>query len=145
MTGQLLTVQAKYLEIRKIKGGKVSPELIPATAGRQAMAGYMLRRIAVMRHDEEAARDALRQHEKRRKKEKDLEEKPLAAFRKQSRVILFETVFAEAGTATADRKQAGLNRTYCYEVLEYWQATGLIKGYAEQRKGKKITGVSVTV
>lgn len=145
MTGQLLTVQAKYLEIRKVKGGNVSPELIPATAGRQAMAGYMLRRIAVMRHDEEAARDALRQYNKRRKKETDLEAKPLAAFRKQSRVILFDTIFTEAGTATADRKQAGLNRAYCYEVLEYWQATGLIKGYAEQRKGKKITGFSVTV
>ena len=145
MTGQLLTVQARYLDIRKVKAGLISPEVIPATAGRQAMAGYMLRRIAVMRHDEEAARDALRQHEKRRKKETDLEAKPLAAFRKQSRVILFDTIFAEAGTVTTDRKQAGLNRAYCYEVLEYWQAAGLIKGYAEQRKGKKITGFSVTV
>lgn len=143
MTGQLLTVQAKYLDIRKIKAGLVSPEVIPATAGRQAMTGYMLRRIAIMRHDEEAARDALRQYDKRRKKEPELEAKPLAAFRKQSRVILFDTIFTEAGTATADRKQAGLNRAYCYEVLEYWQATGLIKGYTEQKKGKKITGFSV--
>ena len=145
MTGQLLTVQAKYLEIRKVKGGNVSPELIPATAGRQAMAGYMLRRIAVMRHDEEAARDALRQYDKRRKKETDLEAKPLAAFRKQSRVVLFETLFTEAGTVTTDRHRMKDNRDYCFDVLAYWQTTGLIKGYAEQRKGKKITGFSVTV
>lgn len=145
MTGQLLTVQAKYLEIRKVKGGNVSPELIPATAGRQAMAGYMLRRIAVMRHDEEAARDALRQYDKRRKKETDLEAKPLAAFRKQSRVVLFDTIFAEAGTTSDNRAQIKDNRDYCFSVLEYWQAAGLIKGYAEQRKGKKITGFSVTV
>lgn len=145
MTGQLLTVQAKYLEIRKVKGGNVSPELIPATAGRQAMAGYMLRRIAVMRHDEEAARDALRQYDKRRKKETDLEAKPLAAFRKQSRVILFDTIFTEAGTTSDNRAQVKDNRDYCFSVLEYWQAAGLIKGYAEQRKGKKITGFSVTV
>lgn len=145
MTGQLLTVQAKYLEIRKVKGGNVSPELIPATAGRQAMAGYMLRRIAVMRHDEEAARDALRQYDKRRKKETDLEAKPLAAFRKQSRVILFDTIFAEAGTTSDNRAQIKDNRDYCFSVLEYWKAAGLIKGYAEQRKGKKITGFSVTV
>lgn len=145
MTGQLLTVQAKYLEIRKVKGGKVSTELIPATAGRQAMAGYMLRRIAVMRHDEEAARDALRQYDKRRKKETDLEAKPLAAFRKQSRVVLFDTIFTEAGTTSDNRAQIKDNRDYCFSVLEYWQAAGLIKGYAEQRKGKKITGFSVTV
>lgn len=145
MTGQLLTVQARYLDIRKVKAGLVSPEVIPATAGRQAMTGYMLRRIAIMRHDEEAARDALRQYEKRRKKETDLEAKPLAAFRKQSRVILFDTIFAEAGTVTTDRHQQKDNRDYCFSVLEYWQAAGLIKGYAEQRKGKKITGFSVTV
>ena len=145
MTGQLLTVQAKYLDIRKVKAGLVSPEVIPATAGRQAMTGYMLRRIAIMRHDEEAARDALRQYDKRRKKETDLEAKPLAAFRKQSRVILFDTIFAEAGTTTDSRTQTMENRNFCFDVLEYWQATGLIKGYAEQRKGKKITGFSVTV
>ena len=145
MTGQLLTVQARYLDIRKVKAGLVSPEVIPATAGRQAMAGYMLRRIAIMRHDEEAARDALRQYDKRRKKETDLEAKPLAAFRKQSRVILFDTIFAEAGTTTDSRTQTMENRNFCFDVLEYWQATGLIKGYAEQRKGKKITGFSVTV
>ena len=145
MTGQLLTVQAKHLAIRKIKAGIVSPEVIPATAGRQAMTGYMLRRIAIMRHDEEAARDALRQYDKRRKKETSLEAKPLAAFRKQSRVILFDTVFAEAGTMSDNRAQMKDNRDYCFSVLEYWQAAGLIKGYAEQRKGKKITGFSVTV
>ena len=145
MTGQLLTVQAKYLEIRKVKGGNVSTELIPATAGRQAMTGYMLRRIAVMKHDEDAARDALRQYEKRRKKEPELETKPLAAFRKQSRVILFDTIFTEAGTVTESRTQTMENRNFCFDVLEYWQTTGLIKGYAEQRKGKKITGFSVTV
>ena len=145
MTGQLLTVQARYLDIRKVKAGLVSPEVIPATAGRQAMTGYMLRRIAIMRHDEEAARDALRQYEKRRKKETDLEAKPLAAFRKQSRVILFDTIFTEAGTTSDNRAQVKDNRDYCFSVLEYWQAAGLIKGYAEQRKGKKITGFSVTV
>ena len=145
MTGQLLTVQAKHLAIRKVKAGLISPEVIPATAGRQAMTGYMLRRIAIIKHDAEAAKDAYRQYEKRRKREPELEAKPLAAFRKQSPVILFDTLFAEAGTATDNRAQAKDNRDYCFSVLEYWQATGLIKGYTEQRKGKKITGFSVTV
>lgn len=145
MTGQLLTVQAKHLAIRKVKEGAISAEVIPATAGRQAMIGYMLRRIAIIRHDAEAAKDALRHYENRRKREPELEAMPLSAFRKQSPVILFDTLFTEAGTATTDRKQTGRDRTFCYDVLEYWRATGLIKGYHEQRTGKKITGFAVTV
>lgn len=145
MTGQLLTVQARYLDIRKVKTGLVSSEVIPATAGRQAMIGYMLRRIAIMRHDEEAARDAWRQYVKNRKKELDFTEKPPEAFRKQSRIILFDTIFTEAGTATESRTQTMENRNFCFDVLEYWQASGLIKGYSEQRNGKKITGFSVMV
>lgn len=143
LTNQTLTVNAEQLAIRKIKGGAISPELVSMSAGRQAMTGYMLRRIAVIKHDAEAAKDAYRQYEKRRRREPELEARPLAAFRKQSPVILFDTLFAEAGTATTDRKQAGLNRAFCYDVLEYWRATGFIKGYAEQRKGKKITGFSI--
>lgn len=143
LTNQTLTVNAEQLAIRKIKGGAISPELVSMSAGRQAMTGYMLRRIAVIKHDAEAAKDAYRQYEKRRRREPELEARPLAAFRKQSPVILFDTLFAEAGTATTDRKQAGLNRAFCYDVLAYWQATGFIKGYAEQRKGKKITGFSI--
>lgn len=144
-TGQILTVQAKYLDIRKIKGGIISSEIIAMTPGRQAMTGYMLRRIAVIRHDEEAARDALRQYNKRRQKETDLEAKPLAAFRKKSRVILFDTIFTETGTATENRAQTKDNRDFCFSVLDYWQVTGLIKGYAEQHKGRKITGFTVTI
>lgn len=119
MTNQLLTVDAKYIEVRKVKNGKPDTELVSMTAGRQAMTGYMLRRIAVMKRD---------------KKNK---------IQQQSNVILFDTLFSETGTATTDRKQTGLNRNFCYDVLDYWKATGYIKDYKQQTKGRSITGIEI--
>jgi len=118
MTKQILEVNAKYIEIRKVKKGQPA-EIMPMTAGRQAMAGYMLRRITVMKRD---------------KKNK---------VQTQSNVILFDTLFAEAGTATDNREITRRNRDFCFDVLDYWKATGLIKGYAQQTKGRSITGIVI--
>lgn len=116
-------------------------------ADRQAITGYMMRRIAVMKHDLEAARDRLKSYERKRKQnpEQELPQKPLAAFRQQSNTILFDSLFAQVGISTTDRKQLMLYRNFCYEVLEYWKATGFVKGYAEQSKGRKITGIAIEI
>ena len=119
MTSQLLTVDAKFIEVKKVKKGKLDAELVTMNRGRQAMTGYMLRRIAVMKRD---------------KKNK---------VQIQSNIILFDTLFREAGTATADRKQTGLNRNFCFEVLDYWKATGFIRDYHQQTKGRSITGIEI--
>lgn len=142
-TKQLITVNAKFLEIKKVKHGTVSSEIVTMNANRQAMTGYMLRRIAVMKKDIETAREALRAYNNRRKKDPTLEEKPLAAFRKQSDTILFATLFKETGTETTNRDRIMDNRNFCFDVLDYWKATGYIKGYKQQTKGRSITGVDI--
>lgn len=119
LTSQLLTVPAKYIEIQVVKKGKASSELVTMTADRQAMTGYMLRRIAVMKHD------------KRNK------------VQTQSNIILFETLFTETGTKTDNRKQTMNNRNFCFNVLEYWKATGYIEGYTKQIKGRSVTSVII--
>lgn len=119
ITNQLLTVPAKYTAIEKVKRGNPSGELLPMTADRQAMTGYLLRRIAIMKRD-------------RKNKHPH-----------QSTTILFDTLFAETGTATGDRKQTMLNRNFCFEVLDYWKATGYIKDYTRQQKGRSITGIEI--
>ncbi len=119
MTKQLLTVPAKYLAIEKVKKGRISGELVTMTADRQAMTGYMLRRIAVMKHD---------------RKNK---------VQTQSNVILFDTLFAETGTKTDNRKQTMINRNFCFNVLDYWKVSGFIKGYSKQEKGRSITGIVI--
>jgi hypothetical protein len=119
MTKQLLTVPAKYLAVEKVKKGRASGELVTMTADRQAMTGYMLRRIAVMKHD---------------RKNK---------VQTQSNVILFDTLFSETGTKTDNRKQTMINRNFCFDVLDYWKVSGFIKGYTKQEKGRSITGIVI--
>lgn len=142
MTKQILEVSSKYIEVRKIKNGRPA-EIMSMTAGRQAMTGYMLRRIMVMKRDNAAAKDALRQYNNRRKKNPNLPEKQLTEFQKQNHVILFETIFTNAGAVTTDRKQNMLNRTFCFEVMDYWKATGLISDYVKQQNGRSITGIVI--
>lgn len=142
MTKQVLRTSAQNLEIRKVKDGRAA-EIVAMSADRQAMTGYMLRRILVMRNDRDKAREALKNYNKRRKREPDLEELPLSHFCSQSRTILFDTLFHETGTATDNKQQTKRNRDFCFEALEYWRVTGLIKEYTEQTKGRSITGVRI--
>lgn len=119
LTNQLLTVPAKYLSVQKVKRGKTSGELVAMTPDRQAMTGYLLRRIAVMKRD--------------KKNKKSI----------QSNTILFDTVFEDVGLRAQSRDKAFDNRKFCYEVLDYEIAVGYIKGYQEQRDGRKIIGVQI--
>ena len=141
MTKQILKVSSKYIEVRNVKSGRVA-EIMTMTAGRQAMAGYILRRIMVMKRDLVAAKDAFRQYNNRSKKNPTLPEKPLSEFQKQNNIILFETLFNDTGTAITDRKQTMLNRTF-FEVMDYWKATKLISGYTKQQTGRSITSIII--
>lgn len=143
LTKQLLTVPAKNIEIEKIKSGKPSGELIKMTPERQAMTGYIVRRLAVMEYDHNRAKENKRKYDAKRKRDASLEEKPLAAFREQSDTILFDTLFTEAGVATANRDRTMDNRNFCFDVLDYQKAIGTIKGYTKQTKGRSITGVKI--
>ena len=148
MTKQLLTVDTKYLNIRKVKEGKggkkeISPELVTMSGQRSAIAGYIIRRIALMIRDKQGAYDRWKKYEKRRKEIQELEKKPVEAFRKQSNVILFDTIFEQIDLQTDDRKQIMRYRNFCFDLLEYEQAAGMIKGYAVQTKGKKQTGIEI--
>lgn len=119
LTNQLLTVPAKCLAVEKVKKGIASGEIVKMTADRQAMTGYLLRRIAVMKRD--------------RKNKKPC----------QSDIILFETLFDAVGLTGQSRDKALDNRKFCYQVLDYEAATGYIKGYEEQTQGRKVTGVKI--
>jgi GH24 family phage-related lysozyme (muramidase) len=112
-------------------------------AERQAMTGYMMRRISVMKHDKEEAKEALRRYNRKRAKDKTLEEKPLEAFRTQSDTILFDSVFTAVGNESTSRELNRRNRQFCCQALDYWKAAGYIKGYCQQKKGRSITGVTI--
>lgn len=145
LTKQLLTVPRKYLNIREVKNGVITPVGIPLTINRVAIVGYMIERILVMKYDEKAATEAYKKNELKRLKNENIEAKPLDSFREiKSRMILFDSIF-KAADITDGRTQAMENRDFCLEVLEYWRVSGLIKGYEEQLSGKKIKGILISV
>lgn len=138
--GQVLTAPAAILNIKDGTGATIAN-----TDSRISIKTYLWQRIAVMKHDEQEAAEALRKHNDRRRKDKSIEEKPLAAFRKQSRTILFETLFKESGQETTDRRTQMKNRDFTTDVLQYWKQAGYIKDYEQQTKGRAIIGVTITV
>lgn len=148
LTRQLLTVPAENIAIKRVKGGTLTTELIAMTAERQAITGYLVRRLAVMEYDNSRAKDNKRKYDAKRKRDASLEEKPLAAFRQQSNIVLFDTLFTEAGVtfpkADKDKRDKAVDvRKFCFDVLDYQQAIGAIKGYEKQTKGRSITGVKI--
>ena len=116
-------------------------------ADRQALTGYMLRRILVMKRSRADAQEKKRSYDAKRKKAarsgEELPEKTLEDFIEQKPVILFATMFAETGTATDNRQQTQYNRDFCFSVLDFWKAKGLIKGYSIRRTGRAITAQEI--
>ena len=125
MTDQIITVPRKCIEIKKTKKNQTTGEIIisnlpvPMTTPRQAMAGYIIRRIEVMKRD-------------RKNKKKQ-----------QSDIIRFDTLFTDVGLEEQSRDRASENRKFCYQVLDFLTAIKRIKGYEEQKKGRAITGIKI--
>ena len=140
MTGQLLTAPAALLNIKDSTGATIAN-----TDSRISIKSYLWQRVAGMKYDERTAAEALQKHNARRSKDKSIEEKPLAAFRKQSRTILFETLFKESGQDTPNREMQRRNRDFAMDVLQYWKQQGYIKDFEQQTKGRAITGVTITI
>lgn len=127
LTGQIITVPRKCIEIKKTKKNPTTGEItistlpVPMTPTRQAMTGYILRRIEVLKRDR-----------KNKKKQQ-----------KQSDIIRFDALFRDVGLEDQDRNRAKENRKFCYQVLDFFTGIDRIKGYEEQKKGRSITGVKI--
>lgn len=147
LTNQLLTTPAENILIREVKNGVITPVPLMMNANRQALTGYMLRRILVMKRSREDAQDKKRSYDAKRKKAAKtgeiLPEKPLEDFIKQKPVILFAEMFSATGTETASRSQTQDNRNFCFSVLDFWKAKGLIKGYSIRKTGRAITALEI--
>lgn len=119
MTNQLITVSPKWLEVKKVKGGKTAKETLSMTQERQAITGYLIRRIAIMKND--------------RKNKKPT----------QSNTILFTTLYEDIGVSAPDKFKAADIRKFCFDVLDYYKAEKIITGYEKQTKGRSITGIII--
>lgn len=111
-TDMRITVPKEYLTIREIKRGKVSSEPIKMNGKRQALTGYLLRRILTIKRD----------HEKHKNPQ-------------LSKTILFETIFNECEISTKSREQLRRYREFCFDSLNYWRHLGIIENYRTRHAG----------
>lgn len=109
-TRMIVQVNKEYLRIPKRKNGKFTNQPARMTPARQAVTGYLLRRVLAIKDDRE-------KHKK----------KP-----KLSNVILFDTIFKECDITHKNRPQAKRDRDFCFDVMEYWKKCRLIKGYNQR-------------
>lgn len=130
LTKQLLTVKSELLDIRRIDSKRRICESIANTESRIAIKGYLLRRIEVLKYDTKRAKDNFRKYQNRRSKDRSLPEKEASEFMQQSTRILFDTVFEETGQESTSRETQRRNREFAMQCLDYWKATGHIKGYS---------------
>lgn len=89
---------------------------ISNTETRIAVKGYLMRRISVMKGK---------------------------TANRQSKTILYSTMYDELGLTDLSRKEQQKIRNYSLDVLEYWKSKDFIKGYSEQTQGKKKTGIEI--
>lgn len=144
LNNQILSAPARYIAVEKVKNGRATGELLSMTPARQAMTGYMLRRIAVMKNDDKEAHKKKRNYDRRRAQDKTLEVRDLDSFREQSLTILFDPIFEAAGISDQSRDRAMDNRNFCFQVLDYQIAAGNIKGYEKLTEGRSIKGVKIS-
>ena len=145
MTGLLLTVNGKMLDIRALDDNKqITDVSLPNNEKRIAIKAYMLRRIEIMRSDEKKAARAYSRHLKLTAGNAAAAADPKESAKKynrRSRCILLESVFAAAGITNKNTKTS--SRTYICQILEYWKAAGFIKDYSLRKKGKTVDAVLI--
>lgn len=145
LTKQIITVDGKVLRIHEIdkNKGTLTENAISDTDNRIAVKSYLIRRIEIMRYDEKNAVDALRKYNNKRLKEKNFPEKKLSEFRKQTRIIVFDSLFEDTGIENNSRKTE--TRQYVYQVLDYWKAIKHIKSYTLRKKGKSVDAILISI
>lgn len=120
LTRQILTVPSKYLDIRKVKDGVITNEIITMNETRQTITGYLLRRIAII---------------KRAKQNNVSRIYP---------IITFDDLFLHAGINSQTSRDQKMNiREFCFDVLDYQKAIGNIKGYKTIKEGNKFTKIEI--
>ena len=118
MTNQLATIDTKLLDIKEVdQKGNITAVSIKSNEARVAVNGYLLRRIAVMKNDRTQRKQ------------------------KQSNIILFDTLFEETGIP--QEKHPKRIKDYTFQVLDYFTATGYIKGYSKRKNGKSFDAVII--
>ena len=138
MTGQLVNVPAKVMQIEGVKAtGEPDGLILSMNENRRELLAYLVRRVAVIKHAQE---DALREAswKKNQKAGKSWQE-----LMKKSPLILFESSFTAAGLETTRKSTIKECKDFCRNVMAYWVAIGYIHGYEEVKEGRTAKGLKI--
>lgn len=136
MTGQLLTVSGKCIAIEEVVNGEATGAQVKMSDTRQAIVGYLIRRICVIKRDAEKHRAALARQARYKKAPPVKKKAPIDT-------ILFETIFKDVGVAPTKQHALRL-RQFVFDTLDYEKAIGFIAGYEVQKAAAgEITGVKI--
>lgn len=152
LTKQVITINAALLDIKETRRENGKIELLESsisnTPVRIAVKMYLIKRVEVMRKDEERAiethRKEVRKCEAENKKGTPSKPRPIGSHRRQSRTILFESVFTAAEITKPSRKTEA--KQYIFSVLDFLEASGRITSWkARKPKGKAPDAAEITI
>lgn len=152
LTKQVITINAALLDIKETRRENGKIELLESsisnTPVRIAIRMYIIKRVEVMRKDEERAIDShrkeVRKCEAENKKGTPSKPRPIGSHRRQTRTILFESVFTAAEITKPSRKTEA--KKYVFSVLDFLEGSGRITSWkARKPKGKAPDAVEIII
>ena len=152
LTKQVITFPRSLLDVKETRRVNGKVELLDVslsnTRARTAAKMYILKRIGVMKNDEARAIDARRKEVNKCVRENKAgtpsKPRPIAAHRKQSRVILFDTLFNAAEITSPSRKTD--MKKYVFSMLDFLEGKEVITSWkARKGRGKTADAVEITV
>ena len=152
LTRQVISFPAALLDVKETRRVNSQVELLDVsisnTPARIAAKMYVVKRVEIMRKDEERAIEAHRKEVKKcayeNKKGTPSKPRPIRSHRKQSRIILFDTLFTAAEITNPSRKTE--IKQYVFNVLDFLQAKGRITSWkARKNKNKAADAVEITI
>lgn len=144
-TGQIRSYPADLLDVKEVRNGKITENSLSITETRIALRNYILKIVFDMKYELSKAREDLRKYKSRKKKDgedKELKDFLPIPYRAHFR-MLFDTMFKESGLINTDRETQRQQRNFAFQVLDFLQARGVIKGYKQVTKGRKIAGIDL--
>lgn len=140
----IIEVPSRVIQIKEIKGGKLSDTNIAMSDNRRALVSHLVRRVGVILNNYAHAKESLRKYE-RRKKGND-KQMTIHSFMTVSTHINFDEVFSSAIPAVKDKSNLRDYKSFCVnDVFGYWKITGYIPGFSVLKKGRQITGIELVL
>ena len=146
-TGQISAIKTDLSRICEVTNGKITTDKpLPYNKERIAVVNYLRHRIWQAKGQYQKYQDNLKRQKARitiERKKDPLYQPPAPPAPPHDNTILFDTLFFWTGITNKNTKTN--IRNYVLQVLDYFTARGLIKGYTTRQKGKTIDAVILTM